>query len=204
MEYMSVVLPKSVENLNLPDPQLTNYYKDLENRSFWIDGEVDDFLNELIKYIISWNKEDLGTPTEARKPIKLFFFSPGGSLDMYRALTDIIKLSETPVWGIVIGTAYSAAGMIYLSCHVKLMLKSSSILFHHGSANLSGSFSEVYAAMLEYQDQVREISQVICDASTYTEEEVEECMNGDWYIRPQEAVEHGICDRIVENISELF
>ena len=204
MEYANVFLPKTLENLALPDPQLVNYYNDLENRSFWVDGEVDSFLNELIKYIIQWNREDKKKPIEKRKPIKIFFFSPGGSLDMYRAVSDVIKLSKTPVWGIVIGTAYSAAGMVYLHCHKRFMLKSSSILFHHGSAQISGSFNEVYAAMLEYQDQVREISQVICDSSTYTKEEVEERMNSDWYIRPQEAFDHGICDKIVDDISELF
>ena len=56
MEYANVFLPKTLENLALPDPQLVNYYNDLENRSFWVDGEVDSFLNELIKYIIQWNR----------------------------------------------------------------------------------------------------------------------------------------------------
>ena len=204
MEYANIILPRSVENLALPDTQLTNYYNDLENRCFWIDDEVDDFLNELIKYIVQWNREDKRKPVEKRKPIKLFFFSPGGNLDTYRAVSDVIKLSKTPVWGIVVGTAYSAAGMIYLHCHKKFMLKSSSILFHNGSAQLSGTFAEVYAAMTEYQQQVEQIIKTVCEYSTYTEEEVEERMSGDWYISPKEALEHGICDEIVDNIEVFF
>lgn len=204
MENISIMLPQNLENMQLPAPELVNYYTDIEHRTFWIDGEVDITLMELVRYIIQWNREDAGTPKESRKPIKILFFSPGGDLDAYRALADVIELSMTPVIGIVIGTAYSAAGMIYLACHQRWMLKSSSILFHKGSSQMSGSFNEVYAAMLEYQDQVAEFAQVICEHSNYTEDEVEERLNSDWYIRPQEAVERGICDKIIDNISELY
>lgn len=204
MDTISIALPQNLENMSLPAPELVNYYKDLENRIFWVDGEIDITLMELVRYITDWNREDQNLPKESRKPIKLLFFSPGGELDTYRALADVIKLSITPIIGIVVGTAYSAAGMIYLACHQKYMLKSSSILFHKGSSTMSGTFNEVYAAMVEYQEQIAELAEVICANSTYTKEEVEERLNSDWYIRPQEAIEHGICDKIVTNISDLY
>lgn len=204
MENISVLIPQNVENMQLPNPELVNYYIDLENRVFWLDDQINEYSMELARYILQWNRADRNVSVEERKPIKIMFFSPGGELDVYRALADIIQLSKTPVWGIVVGTAYSAAGMIYLSCHVKMMLKSSSILFHKGSCAVQGSANEVYAAMMEYQQQVKELSQVILSSSTYTVEEVEERMASDWYIRPAEAVEHNICDKIVDNIEELL
>ena len=51
MESMSFILPKEVANMQLPDPELKNFYVDLENRSFWIDSEINSYLLELIKYI---------------------------------------------------------------------------------------------------------------------------------------------------------
>ena len=56
MEGMNIILPKEVSNLQLPDPQLRNFYADLSNRSFWIDDEINEYLLELIKYIVQWNK----------------------------------------------------------------------------------------------------------------------------------------------------
>ena len=94
MEYANIILPKAIENLALPDPQLANYYNSLEDRSFWIDSEVDSFLLEVIKYITYWNKQDRKTPIKKRKPIKLFFFSPGGELDVNYAVIDAIKASK--------------------------------------------------------------------------------------------------------------
>ena len=115
MEYANIIIPKAVENLQLPDPELRNFYIDLDNRTFWLDDEVTPFLLELTRYIIYWNKEDKEVPIEQRKPIRILIFSPGGDLETYRSISDIIQLSKTPIVGINMGVAYSAAAMIFLS-----------------------------------------------------------------------------------------
>ena len=204
MEYTNIIIPKAVENLQLPDPELRNFYIDLDNRTFWLDDEVTPFLLELTRYIIYWNKEDKEVPIEQRKPIRILIFSPGGDLETYRSISDIIQLSKTPIVGINMGVAYSAAAMIFLSCHTRLMLPSASVLFHKGSSQMSGSFNEVCSAMYEYQKQVEELSHIIEQKTTYTAEEIEDNMSGDWYIRAQDALEHGVCHKIVDNIEELY
>ena len=204
MEGMNIIIPKAVENLQLPDPELRNFYIDLDNRTFWLDDEVTPFLLELTRYIIYWNKEDREVPIEQRKPIRILIFSPGGDLETYRSISDIIQLSKTPIVGINMGVAYSAAAMIFLSCHTRLMLPSASVLFHKGSSQMSGSFNEVCSAMYEYQKQVEELSHIIEQKTTYTAEEIEDNMSGDWYIRAQDALEHGVCHKIVDNIEELY
>lgn len=204
MEGMNIIIPKAVENLQLPDPELRNFYIDLDNRTFWLDEEITPFLLELTRYIIYWNKEDKEIPIEQRKPIRILIFSPGGDLETYRSISDIIQLSETPIIGINMGIAYSAAAMIFLSCHTRLMLPSASVLFHKGSSQMSGSFNEVCSAMYEYQKQVEELSHIIEQKTTYTAEEIEDNMSGDWYIRAQEALERGVCHKIIDNIEELY
>ena len=39
MEYVEVQIPKEIANQSLPDPELRNFYLDLENRTFWLDNE---------------------------------------------------------------------------------------------------------------------------------------------------------------------
>ena len=136
--------------------------------------------------------------------IRIFIFSPGGDLETYRSISDVIRLSKTPIVGINMGVAYSAAAMIFLSCHHRLMLPSASVLFHKGSSHMSGGFNEVYAAMIEYQKQIEELSSIIEKNTTYSQEEIEENMNGDWYIRAEEALEHQVCHKIIDSIEELM
>lgn len=204
MEFVEVAIPKEIANLTLPDPELRNFYIDLEERAFWLDNEVTPYLLELARYIVRWNKEDKETPVECRKPIRIFIFSPGGDLETYRSLSDVIQLSKTPVIGINMGVAYSAAAMIFLSCHTRMMLPSASVLFHKGSSHMSGGFNEVYAAMLEYEKQIDELSNIIEQKTSYTLDEIEKNMSSDWYIRAQEALEHGVCHKIIGDIEEIM
>ena len=204
MEGMNIILPKEVSNLQLPDPQLRNFYADLSNRSFWIDDEINEYLLELIKYIVQWNKEDAKISVAKRKPIRLFFFSPGGSLDVNYSLIDTIKMSKTPIIGINMGQCASAAAYIYLSCHKRFMLPHSYFIFHQGSGTISGTYEQICAQMLDYQNQVEELSEFMLEHTTYTEEEVANKIVGEWYVRKDEAVEKGIAHEVRNNISMLF
>ena len=204
MESMSIILPKEVANMQLPDPELRNFYVDLDNRAFWIDAEINSYLLELIKYITIWNKEDVNLSTDERKPIRLYFFSPGGDLDINYSLIDTIKLSKTPVIGINIGQCASAAAYIYLSCHVRYMLPHAYFVFHQGSGTISGTFEQICAQMEDYQNQVEELSGFMLEHTDYSEEEVANKIVGEWYVRKDEALEKGVAHKIINDISMLF
>lgn len=204
MENMSIILPKEVANMQLPDPELRNFYVDLDNRAFWIDAEINSYLLELIKYITIWNKEDVNLSIDKRKPIRLYFFSPGGDLDINYSLIDTIKLSKTPVIGINIGQCASAAAYIYLSCHMRYMLPHAYFIFHQGSGTISGTFEQICAQMEDYQNQVEELSGFMLEHTDYSEEEVANKIVGEWYVRKDEALEKGVAHKIVNDISMLF
>lgn len=200
---LGIIIPRGVENLQLPDDSLLNFYEGLEHRVFWVSDEINVYSLNLIHYIMKWNQEDLGIPVEKRKPIKLLFFSPGGDIDANYAIIDTIKLSKTPIVGINIGQCASAAAFIFLSCHQRYMLSHSYFLFHQGSGQLSGTFAEIYAQMEDYQAQVEELASFMAKHTLYTEEEIAEKIVNEWYIRKDEAIEKGICQKVIDNIDEL-
>ena len=204
MEGMNIIIPKAIENMQLPDPELRNYYVDLEHRTFWLDEEVTPYLLELIKYIVRWNAEDAATPVDKRQPIRIFFFSPGGDLDINYALIDTIKMSKTPIIGINIGQCASAAAYIFLSCHKRYMLPHAYFILHQGSGTLSGTFEQICAQMEDYQQQVEELSAFVLEHTTYSEEAVAEKIVGEWYIRKDEALENGVVHGVVNDVSMLF
>ena len=131
MDNLFVTIPERA-NTAIPDPSLLWYYEDLEDRVYQLVGEVDEGLLDFSRHVIRWNREDKGKPVEERKPIKLFFFSPGGSLDINYSVIDIIRLSKTPIIGINMGVCCSAAAYIYLACHKRYMLPHSYFVFHQG------------------------------------------------------------------------
>ena len=206
MDNITLNIPQPLENMNLPNPELLTYYSDLEKRIIWLEEEVTENTLEFVRKIIEWNREDEmnGLESKDRKPIKIFFFSPGGDLDVNYALIDTIRLSKTPVYGINIGRCCSAAAYIYLSCHHRYMMNHSYFVFHQGSSQLSGSYNEVVAIMNDYQGQVAELSNLMKERTLYTEEEIMDNIVTEWYVRKEEALEKGVCHEIINDISVLL
>ncbi len=203
MEQVQVIVPKAVENLALPDDSLLSFYEDLEKRIFWITDEIDTYSLNLIHYILKWNSEDKGIPTNLRTPIKLLFFSPGGNIDVNYALIDAIKMSKTPIVGVNLGQCASAAAYIFLSCHKRLMMPHSYFLFHQGSGVISGTYGEICAQMDDYHNQVTELANFMMLHTHYSEEEIMEKIVGEWYVRQEEAIKKGVAHEVVTDLDSL-
>lgn len=202
---LAITIPKDIENLMLPDPELLSYYKNLDDRVIWLDTEVDYSVIELERMILKWNREDKGIQIGERKPIKMFIFSPGGDLDINNSFISLIKLSKTPVWSINVGVAASAAAYISMACHRRLALPGSQYLLHQGSAdNISGTFEQVVSCVSDYQTKIEDLFKYIIANSNITEEVLEENFGGEWYISAEEAVELGICDKVITDLDEIL
>ena len=204
MDNINVIIPRGLENCALPSPELLDYYGGLERREIWIDDDVTEYTLDIARKIMDWNREDKDIEPAERKPIKIFFFSNGGDLDVNNTIIDTIKLSLTPVWGINMGRCMSAAAFIYLSCHERLMLSRSYFLFHQGSGAFNGTFAEVCAQMEDYQTQIEELTNFMLEHTKYSEEELTSKIVGEWFVRKDEALANGVCDRVINSLDELW
>lgn len=203
MDNLFVSIPERA-NYSVADPELLFYYEDLNERVWNLISEVDDSLLDFARHVIRWNREDRGIPVEERKPIRLYINSPGGDLTIYETVKDVIEMSKTPIIGINLGMAYSAAALLFLSCHERYMLKSSRLLLHLGSASLGGSYLDLISAVADYQDQVERFVNKIQEKTTYTEAEINENIASDWYIDAEDALAHGAATKIIDDIDELL
>jgi ATP-dependent Clp protease protease subunit len=197
------VLPETA-NWQLADPSLVNFYSDLENRTYWLSDEINNYTFDLVQYIVRWNREDKDIPVGQRKPIRIIIDCPGGHLSVSETVSNIIKMSKTPVYGIALGYVASGATVIYLSCHKKFALPNSVFVLHKGSCSgVSGTYDEIVAFARDYEKQMETLINFYIDNTNYTEEEIEENIQTDWYIRTGEALEKGIVDELVTDI-DLF
>ena len=188
-------------NLQLADPSLVNFYNDLENRIYWLSDEINNYTFDLIQYIIRWNREDKDLKIEERKPIRIIIDCPGGHLSVSETVSNVIKMSKTPVYGIALGYVASGATVVYLSCHKKFALPNSVFVLHKGSCSgVSGTYDEIVAFARDYEKQMETLIDFYIDNTKYTEQEIEENIQTDWYIRTAEALEKGIADELIDNI----
>ena len=191
-------------NLQLADPSLVNYYADLENRVYWLNDEISCYTFDLVQYITRWNREDKGLPIEKRRPIRIIIDCGGGSLSVSETLSNLIKMSKTPIYGIALGFVASGASVIYLSCHKKFALPNTVFVLHKGSCSgVSGTYDEIVSFARDYEKQIETLMTFYIEHTKYTEEEIEENIQTDWYIRMDEATEKGLVDEIITDIDIL-
>lgn len=204
-DFINKLIGNNVKStLELPDPSLVQYYRDFSNRVIWIDEEIDNVTLDVVSKIIFWNQEDKDIPIEKRKPIRILFNSPGGSLDVEETLVSIIRLSKTPVYGIALGMVASAASLIFLSCHKRFALPNAYLILHKGSCqNISGDYTNVQNAMEDYRKQIEQLEKFYIENTQIPEETVKERLKSDWYIRGQKLIEYGLIDKWIEDI-EIF
>ena len=192
-------------NMQLPDPYLVQYFNDLENRIIWIDSEIKESTLDVVSRIINWNRQDKNIPIENRAPIKIYFNSIGGSLDIEETIVSVIRLSKTPVYGYALGIVASAASLIYLSCHKRYALPNAYFVFHQGScSNISGDYAAVQASMEDYRRQVEKMEKFYIENTDYPEETIKEKIKTDWYIHFDEALAHHIITDPIEDIEVLL
>lgn len=204
MDYL--VLPSMHDSANwqLADPSLVNFYADINNRVYWLTEEIGECTLDLVQYITRWNREDRGVPVEERKPIRIIIDCGGGSLSVSETLSNIIKMSKTPVYSIALGFVASGASVVHLSCHKKFALPNSVFVLHKGSCSgVSGTYDEIVSFARDYEKQIEMLMMFYIENTKYTEDEIEENIQTDWYIRMDEAIERGLVDEVITDIDVL-
>lgn len=208
LDGILVGIPESTANLQLPDPQLRDYYRDEENRIFWLDSEIDDSALDLVKMIIRCNGEDKGKPIEERKPITVFIDSPGGSVEVLYAIVKAMRASKTIIRTVNYCTCFSAASEI-LAAGTKgyrYCMPGAIVMCHSGSMQLGGTVGNVDATKKWCDALCKRCTDMFLentgiDAKTYKKKTG---TNNDWYLFEDEAIEYGIADKVIEDLDELY
>lgn len=201
MDYLVLPSMHDSANLQLADPSLVNFYTDIKNRVYWLTEEIGEETLDLVQYITRWNREDRGIPVEDRTPIRIIIDCGGGSLSVSETLSNIIKMSKTPIIGIALGFVASGASVIFLSCHKKYALPNTVFVLHKGSCNgVSGTYDEIVSFARDYEKQIEMLMEFYIEHTGYTQEEIEENIQTDWYIRMDEAVDRKLVDEVITDI----
>lgn len=211
MESIDIVIPKSVENLHLPDPTLLHQYEDEEARRVYLEGAIgteDDPANDnsigIIKKILRYNREDKGIPTDERKPIMLYVDSSGGDVTGTLVLCHIIMMSKTPVYTINMCTSFSAAGIILACGHKRYALKGSSVLIHSGSTYLGGTREQADSAKKFVDKSDKKFNEILFKKTKIDQKTYRSKAPKDWFLDDEECLKYGVIDKIVDDIDEIL
>ncbi len=168
----------------------------LTSRKVFIEGEINsEMACDFVKKIMYLNAEN---PEE---PIDVFINSPGGEINSGMLMYDAILSSKAQVRTYCMGRAYSM-GAVLFACgeHGRYMLPHSELMIHEPllGNRVSGNSSSIKSISDSLLETKKKMNAILAKHTGKSEEEIEKATSYDHYLTPEESVEFGLCDEIID------
>jgi ATP-dependent Clp protease, protease subunit len=190
------VIPMVVEQDGRWERSFDIYSRLLRERIVFLGQEVnDDIANLIAAQLLHLDAQEPG------RDIYLYVNSPGGSAYAGMAIYDAMQYVHSDVSTVCLGMGMSAAAMILCggAPGKRFALPNAKIMIHQGSAGYRGTPADIQIAAREILSMTRRMAEII---SRHTNQDVEQVMKDidrDRFMTPEEAVDYGIVDAIMEN-----
>jgi len=193
---MSPLIPMVVEQTSRGERAFDIYSRLLNERIVFLGTPVDDQIaNLIIAQLLHLESED------PDKDIYLYINSPGGSVYAGLAIYDTMQFIKPDVQTICVGIAMSM-GSLLLAGGAKgkrFSLPNSRILIHQPSAGFEGQSTDIEIHAREIIKTRAKIDEIYAHHTGQSVEQVHVDMERDRFFKPEEAVEYGLIDRVIES-----
>ncbi|HET7449190.1 MAG TPA: ATP-dependent Clp protease proteolytic subunit [Gaiellaceae bacterium] len=172
------------------------YSRLLRERIVFLGQEVnDDIANLIAAQLLHLDAQEPG------RDISLYVNSPGGSAYAGMAIYDAMQYVQSDVSTVCLGMGMSAAAMILSggAPGKRFALPNAKIMIHQGSAGYRGTPADIQIAAREVLSMTRRMAEIIAQHTNQDVEQVMKDIDRDRFMTPEEAVEYGIVDAIMEN-----
>jgi ATP-dependent Clp protease protease subunit len=197
---LSMVIPYVTEQSPRGERTMDIYSRLLADRIIFLGTPVNDQVaNVVMAQLLHLDGED------PEQDINLYINSPGGSGSAMLAMYDTMQFVNADVATTALGLAASA-GAFLLAAGAKGKrgaLPNTRILLHQPSIQgLGGQASDVEIHAREILNQKRRVSEILAERTGQPFEKVERDTDRDFIMSPEEAVEYGVIDRVVNRPEE--
>ena len=180
------------------------YLKDLKQRKLFIATNISqETIEDAVRHIMQFNREDADIPVSERKPIIIYVSSNGGDVDSGFELIDVIMNSKTPVYTVNLGYQYSMGFLIGLAGHKRYAMPNAKFLLHDGNNFVLDSGAKAQDRMEFNRKMETRIKEYIIARSRLTAEEYDFKYRVEWYMFSDEAKEKGFVDYIIGEDCEI-
>ena len=193
--YMNLV-PMVVEQTNRGERAYDIFSRLLKERIIFLIGPVDDGMAALVCAQLLFLESE--NPT---KDIALYINSPGGLVTSGLAIYDTMQYIRPAVSPVCIGQAASM-GSLLLAAGAKekrYSLPNSRIMLHQPSGGFQGQATDIEIHAREILNLRARLNEIYVNHTGQKIDIVEEALERDKFLSPEEALEFGIIDEVVKS-----
>lgn len=190
MNLIPIVVEKSPEGERSYDI----YSRLLKDRIIFIDEVTSDSANGIVAQLLFLESED------DERDINIYINSPGGSVTAGFAIYDTMRHIKAPISTICVGQGASMGAFLLAGGDKgkRYSLPHSRIMIHQPSGGAEGQASDIQIQAREILRLRDLIDEELAKNCGRTIEEIKKASDRDNFMSPQEALEFGLIDQILE------
>ena len=194
--FESTLIPYVVEQTNRGERSYDIFSRLLNDRIVMLSEEINDTTASLIVAQLLYLEAQ-----DPDKDIQFYINSPGGSVTAGMAIYDTMKYIKCDVATICVGMAASM-GAFLLSAGTKgkrMARPNAEIMIHQPSAGTQGQITDMAIHMRRLQIIKERMNRIMAENTGKSIEEVTAACERDNFMSPQEALEFGLVDRVLDH-----
>jgi ATP-dependent Clp protease protease subunit len=194
--YMNYLVPMVVEQTNRGERAYDIYSRLLKERIIFMVGPVNDGVASLICAQLLFLESE-----NPNKDIAFYINSPGGIVTSGLAIYDTMQYIRPPVSTLCIGQAASM-GSLLLTAGTKgkrYTLPNSRIMIHQPSGGFQGQATDIEIHAKEILQTRTRLNEIYAHHTGQSVKVIEEAMERDKFLSPEEAKTFGLIDDVVQN-----
>ena len=193
-------MPTVIEASSRGERSFDIFSRLLKERIIFLTGEVNDEVSSLVcAQLLFLEAED------PKKDIFLYINSPGGVVTSGMAMYDTMQYISCDVNTLCIGQACSM-GSLLLAGGAKgkrFALPNARIMIHQPSGGFRGQATDIEIHAKEILDMKKRLNQIYAQHTGKKLNVIEEAMERDNFMSPQEAKKFGLIDHVVTSRNEM-
>lgn len=193
--YMNNLVPMVVEQTSRGERAYDIFSRLLKERIIFLSGPVHDGMATLICAQLLFLEAE--NPT---KDISMYINSPGGVVTAGLSIYDTMQYIKPRVSTLVVGQAASMGSLLLCAGEKgqRYSLPNSRIMVHQPSGGYQGQATDILIHARETERLKRRLNEIYVRHTGRTLQEVEEALERDRFMMPEEAKDWGLIDEILE------
>lgn len=192
--FMSNLVPMVVETTNRGERAYDIFSRLLKERIIFLTGGVDDGVASLVCAQLLFLESE-----NPKKDISVYINSPGGIVTSGLAIYDTMRYIRPDVSTVCIGQAASMGSLLLCAGAEgkRYALPHSRIMVHQPSGGAQGQASDIEIQAREILSLRERLNKIYAEHTGQKLSVIEEAVDRDRFMSPEDALEFGIIDEIV-------
>jgi ATP-dependent Clp protease protease subunit len=193
--YMNTLVPMVVEQSSRGERAYDIYSRLLKERIIFLAGPVHDQVSTLVVAQLLFLEAE-----NPKKEIAFYINSPGGVVTSGLAIYDTMQYIRPPVSTMCIGMAASMGSLLLTAGEkgLRFSLPNSRVMLHQPSGGFQGQASDIERHAQDIIKMKRRLNEIYVVHTGQTYETVEKTLDRDHFMTPEDAVEFGLIDTVLE------